>query len=129
LGFWQKARGYCSSVQAIPGNAWTKAQVNTISFDPSGIVDTTNYRIKPTKAGYYQINANVLVNVSLDFVAIYRNGGLYAYAGGAETSAFVSDIVYCNGVSDYVEMWAYLPSAGSIEPNGAENYLSLVGPF
>lgn len=132
-----KARAYCSTAQSIPTATNTKIAINTKSFDPSGIVDTTNNRIKPTKAGYYQINGQVLFdNVADAFCQLYLNGASIAIGsrGGSNigNGITVSDIIYLNGSTDYIELYIYQNSGANANLanwGSHTNYLSIVGPF
>jgi len=69
-------------------------------------------------AGYYQINAGVYVysnagTTSLRSISLYKNGG--AYKRGTflvttpprETMLTYSSLVYCNGTTDYLEIYVY----------------------
>lgn len=113
---------YQSAVQSIPNNTWTKIQLQSKYFDTAVAFDnTTNYRFQPTIAGYYQLNgvAQLLVFTAVA-VSIYKNGVGTDYAVGVGTSAQLystvaqSKMVYLNGTSDYVELYAYQASGGAI---------------
>ena len=90
-----------------------------IAFDTE-IFDTNNNfassRFTPTIAGYYQINACANMNYwngIIYSVLIYKNGSAYQYGqtappqttGGVRAS--VSSIVYCNGSTDYIEIYGW----------------------
>jgi len=81
-------------------------------FDTASAFDaTTNYRFQPTVAGYYYILGATSTASNPCQVYIYKNGSMYltgSYSGAtATTLSVVSGIVYLNGSSDYVELWAY----------------------
>jgi len=111
-----------SSAQSINQTTWTKVQLNSENFDTASAFDsTTNYRFTPATAGYYQLNANLGFDNSATgrcLVAIYKNGTEYArlldmsgnYAapevGGAA-------LVYLNGSTDYVELFARADNSGT----------------
>jgi hypothetical protein len=118
-----------TSTQTIAAsNTWTKVQFNGETFDTDSCFDsTTNYRFTPTTAGYYQINLNVYHsltgNPSYILCSIYKNGSSYSnnevmLNGQNYTSTAVSDIVYLNGSSDYVEGYA-LQQLNSTVTNGS----------
>jgi len=105
-----------TSLQTVTLGATTKVQFNSEVFDTDNCYDSsTNYRFTPNKAGYYQINATCVVsagNLTVFRVYIYKNGSYYlggndinknndAYAGG-----LVSAVMYFNGSSDYIEIYA-----------------------
>jgi hypothetical protein len=119
-----------TSTQTIAAsNTWTKVQFNGETFDTDSCFDsTTNYRFTPTTAGYYQINLNVYNsltgNPSYVLCAIYKNGSSYSKSevminGQNYAPAQVSDIVYLNGSSDYVEGYA-LQQLDSTITNGSD---------
>ena len=75
---------------------------------------TTNYRFTPTVAGYYQINAQIALNFGYGSLQgyIYKNGSAYVQFGDAgdrtenfSKSISVSDLIYFNGTSDYIELY------------------------
>lgn len=136
----QKARSYRGTAQQIPDNAWTKIEIDTNSFDPSGITDRTNYRIKPTTAGYYVVAGSVYILCSggtLDaLVAFRKSGDTYtrgqrlAAAGGA-IGLSTSDIMWFDGATDFVELWILQASgaARNLEVGPTQNYLTVIGPL
>lgn len=113
---------YQSSVQTLSNNSWTKIQLQSEYFDTASAFDqTTNYRFQPSVAGYYQLNAvaQALLFSALG-VSIYKNGAGLDYAVGTGTSSQLystvtqSKLVYLNGSTDYVELYAYQASGGSV---------------
>ena len=96
---------------------YTKVQVQTEVFDTNGNYDnSTNYRFTPTIAGYYQISAGVVAtgtNLNYLQAIIQKNGanyaqGNYVTTASSEGGSTVSCLVYLNGSTDYVELYAYL---------------------
>jgi hypothetical protein len=139
-GWFQKARVYRAAAQTVPDVTWTKIEIDTAYYDPGSIFDLTNNRIKPTKPGYYQINGQIWIilgGVPVEItIAVYSSGvqaclGNRFYATGSVGGATVNDILYQNGTTDYIELWAYLTSGSSkdIFNIPLANYLSLIGPF
>ena len=115
---------YQSSAQSISHNSFTKVQFQTENFDTNSNFDsTTNYRFTPTVAGYYFVDARTAFN-SLSqnsFAQILKNGGSEAnsptaipWAGIANSQSSVSALVYMNGSTDYLEVWAYQASGGAL---------------
>ena len=114
-------RAYAASVTTtVPGNTDTKISLDTETFDTNN--NFASSRFTPTVAGYYQINGCVQINFwnGIIFSAeIFKNGSVYANGGTSypQTTggvrATVSDIVYCNGSTDYVELYAYQYNASS----------------
>ena len=97
-------------------NTYTKVNLQTKFYDTNNNFDNaTNYRFTPTVAGYYQINGAVGCTTSTIYLvaAIYRNGGVFAIGSYGNVTALnngaasvVSAIIYMNGTTDYVELWA-----------------------
>jgi hypothetical protein len=110
-------RAGLSSTQSISANTATKIQFNSETFDTNNNYDnTTNYRFTPTVAGYYQVNAmaQLLSTAStVFFTMIYKNGSNYQrlgalYGSASEFGSSGSALVYCNGSTDYIEVYAYI---------------------
>jgi len=90
-----------------------------IIFDTELFDTNSNYsssRFTPTVAGYYQVNACASMNYWNGIIyclAIYKNGSVYQYGqtaypqtvGGVRAS--ISSIVYCNGSTDYIEIYGF----------------------
>ena len=110
-----------SGTQSIANATFTKAPLNTETFDTNSNFDsTTNYRFTPTVAGYYQINTinGVLVN-GIVYNAIYKNGSPYYQFGGSNIAVQGSALVYLNGSTDYIELYLYSTSAtGTVNCTG-----------
>lgn len=106
---------YASSSTAMSRSVWVKVGFQTSKFDTtSGMFSSS--RFTPTVAGYYQINTGLAFGTSAavqqDAVAIYKNGNFYeigTYAvdtGSLGLRITMSSIVYCNGTTDYIEIYA-----------------------
>jgi hypothetical protein len=118
---------YSGAGQTVSASTNTKVILNQETFDTNSNFDsTTNYRFTPTVAGYYQISGIVRYSTSSTFflqnvanVSIWKNGSGYRLGtqntiGGASYTAFsVSDVVYLNGSTDYVELY----TAHNYSPN------------
>lgn len=100
---------------SISSGTTTKIPYNVENFDTNSNYDnTTNYRFTPTVAGYYQVNATIsMVNVTGNvYIAIYKNGSQYLRGNqdyhdvATRAGLSVSDVVYCNGSTDYIEIYA-----------------------
>ena len=110
---------YQSTNQSVTSGVYTKVACNTEEFDTNSNYDTTNYRFIPQVAGYYQVTGNIYFNSasgnSLVVVAIYKNGsvakyGSFTYPASAPAATFANAtaIIYCNGTTDYLELYGYL---------------------
>lgn len=108
---------YLSTNQNVTSNVLTKVQINTEEFDTNTNYDnSTNYRFTPTVAGYYQIEANIIViggSMTVAFATIYKNGSEFKRGGqisfnSGNASVFgsaVAALIYLNGSTDYVELY------------------------
>ncbi len=110
-----------TSGQSISAGTWTKVQLNSEEFDTAGAFDsTTNYRFQPLVAGYYQCNAQLLMNNSsanYSGVGFNKNGGQYKYAyvsNAYGTSSTISSLIYLNGSTDYVEVYGFVSAATNV---------------
>ncbi len=110
-----------SSNQTISAATTTKVAFNAETFDTNSNYDsTTNYRFTPTVAGYYKINAEVSFNTGSGSINIFKNGSNYltgtevTYNASLGGHMPVSDIVYCNGSTDYIEIYVYLTTGTTV---------------
>ena len=103
-----------TSDQSIASTTAVKVQLNAETFDTDSCFDpTTNYRFTPTTAGYYLITANIgLISGGSGYgtAFIYKNGsrvsaGRVAIYETGSKNPQVSDIIYFNGSTDYVELY------------------------
>jgi len=97
--------------QSLTSGVYTKVTFDTESFDTNN--NFASSRFTPTVAGYYQINGRVDVETSGSItrvlIAIWKNG-VESIRGGdmlAGNAVVVSDVVYCNGTTDYLEIYTY----------------------
>ena len=108
-----------TSTQSVTADTWTKVQLNGETFDTDSCFDsTTNFRFTPTTAGYYnltgKINGEAQEAISVYvWSAIYKNGseaslGTKGNAPQDEGTSIVSDLIYMNGTTDYVELYGYI---------------------
>ena len=105
-----------TSDQTVSNNTWTKLNFITEVFDTNGNYDSS--RFTPTIAGYYQINLTLwfggVTSLTRGQAAIYKTGVIstrivdtatkYGFSG--------SDLIYCNGSTDYVEAYVYITGSG-----------------
>jgi hypothetical protein len=117
---------YASGGQNVSNITFTKIQFNNENFDTNNNYDKdTNYRFQPTVAGYYQVNSVILFGGGVSgfsaYSSIYKNGTLYllssmstpvsvSYGAGCSVSA----VIYLNGSTDYVEIYAYQTSGTTL---------------
>jgi hypothetical protein len=130
---------YLSADTAITNATGTKIPANTEEFDTNGYYDnTTNYRFTPLVAGYYQVSGQTLIgapSTGVCIVQIYKNGSVAKTGTQIPFSATanyiastVSALIYFNGSTDYVELYAYQSSGTTQTMFGASytNYFQAV---
>jgi hypothetical protein len=110
---------YANATQSLANATFVKIAIDTELFDTNSNFDsTTNYRFTPTVAGYYQINAGVLIGIGATGIAaaaIYKNGsiatlGNSAASDGSNAYSGVSTLLNLNGSTDYIELYGYQTS-------------------
>lgn len=120
-------RAYATGATALTAS-FSKVSFQAETFDPASAYDTSTSRFQPAVAGYYQINGMVwFTSAGQNEVAIYKNGSLLSYGFYTTTGSLmgVSDIIYLNGSSDYVEIYGYAASSQNTNvSNAAGNYFS-----
>jgi hypothetical protein len=123
---------YQSSAQTgVASLTLTKLTFTTEEFDTNN--NYASSRFTPTVAGYYQINAQVgmtsAATTATLLAFIYKNGASLKSGSVSTGTTFlypqanVSAIVYCNGSTDYIEIYVYGTANGSSFSTytGAEN--------
>ena len=107
---------YSNTTQSLTGFVYTKVALQAEEYDTANCFDsTTNYRFTPTIAGYYSVTAAVYLvgGVSAQVSAnIYKNGSNYKQGpftppATNDMGSNVSTLVYMNGSTDYIELYAY----------------------
>ena len=114
-----------SSDQSLSHNTATKVELNAETFDIGGYYDhTTNYRFTPLVQGYYQVNGSIQDISATDvydiIVMVRKNGstvsqGRIRFTGVTNDDFYTtivncSDVVYLDGSSDYIELYAQIAS-------------------
>jgi hypothetical protein len=120
---------YAASTLSTTNGTITNMPCDTESFDTNGCYNNTGstvtlngistpaYAFAPNIAGYYQITAGVSYQTSSNSTSlygmIYKNGYVSVRGNTVPSSsastypwATVSDLVYCNGTSDYIQFYA-----------------------
>lgn len=120
-----------ASAQSLSTSVTTKIQYASEVFDTNNNYDpTTNYRFTPTVAGYYQVNATISFAPSATgfrFISLYKNGSPYQQGANIQAGAInytvinLSSLVYLNGSTDYIEVYAIQNSGGTLQTsNGTD---------
>jgi len=108
-------RVVATATTSVPQNTPTKVTLDTIQHDTNN--NFASSRFTPTVAGYYQINFSIRMEAKQDAWALL-NKNTTTYALGSVPSALNyissgSDLVYMNGTTDYLELYAVHQSVGS----------------
>ena len=108
------------TVTSLSSSTETKVLFDTEEYDTNN--NFASSRFTPTVAGYYQINAAVRINALIGntaYTIIYKNGSAYKIgtlsllpASGGPIYT-ISSLVYCNGSTDYIEIYAFQNSGVS----------------
>jgi hypothetical protein len=103
---------YLNGNQSVSGSTFTKVAFDNEVFDTNS--NFASNRFTPTVAGYYQINAAISFASAVTYgqIAIYKNGSLYQTVWSQQSSSnygqVISSLVYCNGTTDYIEIYGYV---------------------
>jgi|DEB19_MinimDraft_3_1074340.scaffolds.fasta_scaffold00064_14 hypothetical protein len=119
--------------QSLTTATFTKVQLNAEEYDTNNNFDSaTNYRFTPTVAGYYQISGSVgLTGTNTRILcSIYKNGSEYFRGQDASVNlsqVTVTGLVYFNGSTDYVELYAFGTFVGTSDIAAGQKYTYLTG--
>ena len=122
---------YQSDDTTISNTTSTKIQFNTEEFDTASCYDNaTNYRFTPNVSGYYQINTSGNFGQGTGWcqVLIYKNGSSVkdtsqpnGSSGNGNLFYGISALIYMNGTTDYLEVYAWQSSGGTLTFYGRQN--------
>ena len=108
-----------TAVQTLGAATFTKITYGSESFDTNN--NFTTSRFTPTVAGYYQVSAGLYTaTATLYVLSLYQNGTTPVYEFGRITASSSgntivgSGLVYLNGTTDYIEIFAYLAAGGNV---------------
>lgn len=126
-------RAHNNATQSISQTTYTKVLFQVEDFDTASCFASS--RFTPNVAGYYQVNAVVSHNFSganggAIRTLIYKNGTAQIYSqvsvnssAGPYGGVAVSDLLYLNGSTDYVEVYAWNTNATpTIDTNEATTF-------
>ena len=114
-----------SSQTGITNGVNTKILFQTEEWDTNNNFASSTFT--PTVSGYYQVNAAVAWSAGYNspIIMIYKNGSAYKDGVSLPTSTYrstVNAIVYCNGSTDYIEIYGQQLSGSSGSIAAAINY-------
>jgi len=110
---------YLTSDQSITTGTYTKIAYDAKVFDTNS--NFSSSRFTPTVAGYYQIaagfdNTDSTAGVTRTVLTVYKNGSQFIhltdFAVGSAYTITGSTLVYCNGSTDYIEMYGLINATG-----------------
>lgn len=109
--------------QTVSNNTNTLIRFPTVITDTNNNYNSTTFAFLPTIEGYYQINSSIQFSFSSSTGGVgksflYQNGLLLRYGSGSagSTATFTtidsvsSNLVYMNGVSDYLQIYGVAAS-------------------
>lgn len=120
---------YAGTTTSVADTTYTKITYDTEDFDTNS--NFSSSRFTPTVAGYYQINATTRsgsgITATIPFLSIWKNGSIYQRGGGGGVVSgysfpTISGIVYCNGTTDYIEIYLYQNSGLTISTDSGSTY-------
>ena len=120
-----------ASAQSITAGALTKVIFGTEDFDTAG--NFASSRFTPTTAGYYQFNATISVSQGTNAyseISFFKNGSQLIRIGQSTTAGTNfgysgAAVIYCNGSTDYVEVYVEADGTSpSILTGAGQNYFS-----
>jgi hypothetical protein len=117
---------YSSSGTSCANGVSTKILFQVENFDTNN--NFSSSRFTPTVAGYYQINAAVAIiaAANFSFIIIHKNGAQFNIGNqfpnsSAGTQLTVSSLIYMNGATDYLEIFFYQASGGTLSTYTVNN--------
>jgi hypothetical protein len=125
---------YAATGTSVSSGTQTKINFDTEDFDTHNCYSSS--RFTPTVAGYYQISAMVAWPTSnttnVTFIAVYKNGSAFRYLQRMpKTAQYIwltgSTVVYCNGTTDYIEIYGYQDAGLSITTDNGIAYTWFTG--
>jgi len=132
-------RAFKNAVQTVSSSTFTKVTLPSKEFDTASAFDSvTNHRFQPAVAGYYQVNGKLVLsstqNITRAIVSIRWNGiETNSYGRGQDlsnTTSFitfsVSDLFYLNGSTDFLELWVYADTSGTLSVNSTDANTSVL---
>lgn len=112
--------------QTVATGVSTKITFGTEQYDTHNCYDAANSKFQPNIAGYYQINCNVQYSgtgyTAYFVVQLFKNGSNYEEISVIQALTYAhvatSTLVYLNGTTDYLEVFATQIQGGSQTMNG-----------
>ena len=116
-----------SSAQTLSTNTNTKLLFQTEEFDTNNNFASSTFT--PTVTGYYQVSASMRMGSALGNMRmmIWKNGSQYKIGtdiGTTSANAFVSTLVYCNGTTDYIEVYGLINAGQALSASISDTWFN-----
>ena len=106
-----------TSAQTLSSSTWTKLTFTSSIWDTTSGMYASS-RFTPTVAGYYTIVGamSAASTAGENLVAIYKNGAAFIWASDVKTggASLLSALTYCNGSTDYIELYGYVQTGQAL---------------
>lgn len=116
-------RATMSASQSVGSGSAAKVNYDTAGVDTNSNYSTSNKRFTPTVSGYYFINAllsGFAQTAGNNYqLSIFKNGSsvkdknINLSAAATALEQQISDIVFCNGSTDFIEIFVFQDSGGN----------------
>jgi len=126
-----------NSSQTISSNTLTRINFDSELFDTASCFDTSTSRFTPNVAGYYQTQTAIQFATGVAgsyrlYGWIYKNGSNDSFyeanpVGSLFCNLIMSNLIYMNGTTDYLEVYVTQSSAGSINTASGSPYIYFSG--
>jgi hypothetical protein len=116
-----------SSAQTLSSNTTTKVTFTSSEFDTTSGMFASS-RFTPTVAGYYQITTGVSISTTntAGTLYLYKNNANFKFMNQTGTAAmgsmFGTALVYLNGSTDYIEIYANITIGQSLIASSSLTY-------
>lgn len=125
-----------AAAQSLTAATPAKVQFDTTRYDTHGYWDATNFRYFPKIAGYYRVSWSVkfdeeAAGCNVVTAALYVDGvadksvDIVNPTTTAGVVAANSTVVYCDGSTRYLEVWAAVTASTTIAADKAYTFLSV----
>jgi hypothetical protein len=122
---------YQSVSQSVATGTFTKLTFTSSDWDASN-GSYASSRFTPNVGGYYQIvgGVNIQPGTTETFISIYKNGSEFKRGLNLGVAVYLKQVVglvYCNGSTDYIEIYTYQNSGGAVSTNTGTTYTYFQG--
>jgi hypothetical protein len=117
---------YQNSAQSLTANTSTKIVFQAEEFDTANCYASNTFT--PNVAGYYQFSSAIQINTSATTIVLgfFKNGSLAKRVGNTASSNVNmisgSALIYCNGTTDYIEVYAQTGTNQSLDASADRLY-------